>query len=500
MRTNESVEELYHSFIKNGGTRSLISKNSEDSVGRKIYSLVKNLEMRHEDGRRFTLAEKFLAKGISFVEMKLSKERKFVSIKAMLDDFVASGRKVEDLKKTDKEYKEVKNFKMVDENGRRLTVEEKFAAFGHPRKAKLSKDVKADLISAISSFLQNGGDIYMQRSNLPFFRAEYGSFARKQRLVGVVGDLAFQTNLRSLGFDYSEMFYQYGKVLEFYKFKDSLGFVDSYRKNIKMDSFVKASSYKLGLPIPVFVGLVGNADLEGCYLDTDYFGFVTTELGKYLEVHKDFVGMSKIDKPLYEKLKHIARMSFSPDLSEISTEDVAYLLGYGDIKNDFGKESNHSEFTDLLTNIRIIASQKGGKLSRSDIAENDYRKIIGFIASTGATTTSFFKLYDIDYDGKDGKRLAKIWVNGYPYMSEMRAERDRILAEHGLSMSGDCKKEDLFDVLIDASTQAFEKYKSQIFNFEVEKITQANQKDESTQKQFPADKNSGFSKTDGGKV
>ena len=106
MRTNESVEELYHSFIKNGGTRSLISKNSEDSVGRKIYSLVKNLEMRHEDGRKFTLAEKFLAKGISFVEMKLSKERKFVSIKAMLDDFVASGRKVEDLKKTDKEYKE----------------------------------------------------------------------------------------------------------------------------------------------------------------------------------------------------------------------------------------------------------------------------------------------------------------------------------------------------------------------------------------------------------
>lgn len=470
MSAGAEIKRIYKDFIADGGDPSRISKTSDDIVGRKIYNLVRSLEMRGDDGRRFTLAEKFEAQGIPFEQKKYDHNAKYILIKLMLDEFVASGHSVEDLKKTDAEYRKVKDFKMTDEHGRRLTVEEKFSAFGHPRKAKISHDIKTDTIAVISSFLKAGGDIYMPKAKLPFYRAEYASFARSQRDKGVVGDLAFQTNMRELGFDYSELYFEYRKVEELLKFKDESGFVDSYRKDIKMDNFVKTSAYKLGLPIPVFVGLVGNCDLEGCYVDTEYFGFVRTELGKYLETHDNFVGMSKSNKPLYEKLRHIGRMALAPPGMELSTDDIVCLLGFDEIESDFGRTTEKSDVSEILKELRPIAQAKGGKLSRSDIPEKDYRKLVGMIASTGATTTAFFKLYDIDYDGKDGQRLAKVWVNGYPYMKEMRAERDRILAEHGVSMAGGSKKEDLFDVLIDASIQAFEKYKSQIFNFEAERI------------------------------
>ncbi len=266
------------------------------------------------------------------------------------------------------------------------------------------------------------------------------------------------------------MFYQYGKVLELARFKNSEGFVDGYRRDVKMDNFTKTSAYKLGLPIPVFVGLVGNCDLEGCYLDTEYFGFVREGLSRYLKTHENFVGMSKIDKPLYEKLRHIGRMAFSVSGETLSTDDIVCLLGFDDVENDFGVGGKVSDMSEILDKIRPIAEAKGGKLSKNDIPENEYRKLVRMIASTGATTKAFFNLYEIDYDGKEGQRLAKVWENGYPYMKEMRAERDRILAEHNVSMTGNCKKEDLFDVLIDASVQAFEKYRTKIFNFEAEKI------------------------------
>ncbi len=217
------------------------------------------------------MAEKFEANGIPFTQRKFPLSERIEIVRKMLVQYVEDGGDVNDLKKTDKEYQEVHSLKMRDVSGRRLTVEEKFATLGQPRGAKMSRDTRSDAQEAIAKYLAAGGDIYIQKTKLPFFRAEYGSFARGQRARGVTGDFAFQTNLRELGFDYSEMFYQYGKVLELARFKNSEGFVDGYRRDVKMDNFVKTSAYKLGLPIPVFVGLVGNCDLEGCYLDTEVF-------------------------------------------------------------------------------------------------------------------------------------------------------------------------------------------------------------------------------------
>lgn len=163
-------------------------------------------------------------------------------------------------------------------------------------------------------------------------------------------------------------------------------------------------------------------------------------------------------------------MAFNIGGEALTTDDVVCLLGFDNVESDFAVGGEISDASEILNMLRPIAMAKGGKLSRSDIPEKEYRKLVGMIASTGATTKAFFNLYEIDYDGKEGQRLAKVLVNGYPYMKEMRAERDRILAEHGVSINGDCKKEDLFDVLISASVQAFEKYRTKIFNFEAEKI------------------------------
>jgi hypothetical protein len=119
---------------------------------------------------------------------------------------------------------------MLGADGNELSLEDKFAVLGHKRNPQINMQVEKTLKNKILKFLQNGGDIYIQKTDLPFFRPDYTSYARAQRANGVTGDLSFQMNMRKLGFDYSEMFYRYGKVERLKYFKDGYGYVDSYRK------------------------------------------------------------------------------------------------------------------------------------------------------------------------------------------------------------------------------------------------------------------------------
>lgn len=462
----EEIKRRYKQYIDGGGKPEWISKKSTDPIARNLYSLVHYSKLTDGNGRKLSLAEKFEAAGIPFTSKKHPLEMRIVFARAMLDNYVEAGGKIEDLKKDSPEYKEVHNLKITDANGRLLTMEEKFALLGKPRPAKYSNDVRRDLIDAVSNFLAAGGDIYMPKASLPFYRIEYATYARTTRKNGVVGELAFQTNMREIGVDYSEMYYLFGKIEELSNFKDEDGFVDSYRLDEKMDNFVRAAAYKMGVPIPVFVGLVGNCNLRECCIDAEYFEFVKSELRVYLQTHDDFVGLSNKNPTLYRRIKHISRMTFSSDGTALSPNDVLALLDFEDVENDLIDVGNETFKNDIIEKLRLEAEKKGGKLSRSDIDDKDYRKVCFKAAALGATTKGFFKFYGIDYDGKDNQRLSKVWVKDFPFMKEMRAERDRLMASAGVSFYGGCKKEDLFDALIDASIQAYEKYKSQIYNFE----------------------------------
>ncbi len=178
MSASAEVRKIYKDYISRGGDPAKISKKSDDEVARQIYVLVHSLELRDENGRRFTLAEKFEANGIPFTQRKFPLSERIEIVRKMLVQYVEDGGDVNDLKKTDKEYQEVHSLKMRDVSGRRLTVEEKFATLGQPRGAKMSRDTRSDAQEAIAKYLAAGGDIYIQKTKLPFFRAEYGSFAR----------------------------------------------------------------------------------------------------------------------------------------------------------------------------------------------------------------------------------------------------------------------------------------------------------------------------------
>lgn len=475
MASIAKIREKYNAFVKAGGKPVEIAKSSANLAGREIYMLMRNSKII-VDGKRLTLAEIRERAGIPVeVDKEAMLNERIVGLQEMLQNYVDAGHSVSELTKKDAEYEAVHNLwltKTVDGKKIELTLEEKFAALGFPRKAKLSNDVRGDLIRRIKQYIADGGDIYAKKTDLPWFREEYSTYAKMQR-PRVSGELAYQTNMRELGFDYSEMYYKFRKIENLASFKDSNGFVDSYRKDIQMDNFIKTSAGKLGLPVPVFVGLVGNADIKGCYLDTEYIGFVQEELANYLTTHDNLIGLTRTNKQLYDRLRHIANLSIAPEGMMLTTADVVGLLGFKDVKNDFGREGEMTDFGEFTLRIQKIAAQNGGKLSKKDLTANDYRKLQKIVASTGATSSAYLNVFDVEYDGKANHRLAKTWVDKYPYMQEMRAERDRILAEHGVSINGTSKKEDLFDVLIVASMEAFKKYKSQIFNFEAEIVTRA---------------------------
>jgi hypothetical protein len=241
-------------------------------------------------------------------------------------------------------------------------------------------------------------------------------------------------------------------------------------ENNEMNNFVKTASHDLNFPIPIFIGLVGNFDLEGCYLDTEYFRYVYSELAHYYDIYGNFVGLSTNDKALYRKICHIKTTAANPAGERLTTSDVLSIFGFAGAENDFKDSSKQFGVEKILNRLMPIARANGGKLSRKDIPEQDYRQLLSKISATGATTKAFFYLYDIDYEGKTNGRLGRVFVKGYPYMREMRAERDRIMAKKGVSFSGGNSKEELYDVLIDASKQAYNKYRSQIFNFEEDAV------------------------------
>lgn len=81
-------------------------------------------------------------------------------MRAMLDEFVANGGSIDNIKEEDeKKYKKIKDWVVRDESGRKLSLEEKFSLLGHERKSKKVLNAVEEMKKRVEAFVDAGGKL-----------------------------------------------------------------------------------------------------------------------------------------------------------------------------------------------------------------------------------------------------------------------------------------------------------------------------------------------------
>lgn len=465
----ERAKRLVEEFVADGKTVDDLTKKDE------ALRYLEDAKIRGENGDYLTLEEKFAAVGYP----RTPKRTKDVVQKMhnMLENFEReTGRSVQSLTEDDKEYQYVWGVDIKDENGRSLTLQEKFAIAGFERKQKYSSNVKQDLIDGIEDYLAKGGSFHVQRNSFPFANKLYIYKTGLEKSKGV--KLSNNQIMKELGYkQYSDTYYRYRDLEKMAEFVDKDNFADDYKKDKKMRAFVNDAAISLNLPIAVVVELVCGFDLKQVCIETEYFSFVKEEILKFAKKNNNSLeGISKREPLLYSRISLIRKYVSTSYGENISSYDVLRLLDLGHLHNLFSdKPKPVKDISAAISELSSIAQKQNGKIFKKDIENDDYDEIVLKSVRLGMTTKEFFKKYNIDYvDGRSNVRLKKIYAKKYPYIDEMRQRKQELLNERCSSQN--LCKEELFEENLNASLQAYRDFKDKIYKSETEKINNFNEK------------------------
>ena len=293
----EKAKKLVDKYIAQGG------EIDELNPGHEVYDYIASNTIKKADGTNMSLTEKFEKLGY----LRLSKHKKsFVKAKKMLDDYVACGGNVDDLKTSHPIYEYI-CFSQIYSNDDVLlkTMEEKFEALGHPRKRKIAKDVKETLIKEIDEYIAKGGSFDVERTALPFFGRMRTYIRSRYHTKG--DNISFEQAMKDLGYgNYSDICNRCKELEKLKNFRDEEGYVDSYRQDKLYSGYITYLSKTLDLPYSIIIQLLCDEKLKTITISTEYVAYVKAELEKFIEANGSLKGFSR-DKVLYEKFHNLRR-------------------------------------------------------------------------------------------------------------------------------------------------------------------------------------------------
>lgn len=408
----ERVQILLDDYAASGGNVFELKK------GNPIYQKVKDAHVV-VNGKKLTLHEKFVLAGY---DKRVKKAKTIPEITAMLDEFVANGGDVNDLSSTDELYRLVKN---ID---KKMSLYEKFALCKHPREKKKSEDVFVDLKNEILDYLSNGGSLHVERKTLPFYEKMHSAKKNIQRKTGQ--EISTKELFNMLGIKgYSDTYYNYLPIFDFEKFIDENGFADSYRSNASMNTFVDQEAEKLGVPISIFVLLIADQNLKKCLLQTDTLSFTSKQLKEYKEKYGSYDGIARNDKNLFNRLCSLKKTVVSDDGKPVSTKELVGMLDADDETGVFkpytaAEELNFERDVEPLVEI---ARNNNNRLSTRDIDIKTYRLLTSYASRNNITIKAIFSDFGVEYvDFKGTNSHSHLFVDKYPFIEEMRKDRDSL--------------------------------------------------------------------------
>lgn len=454
----ENATKKLNKFIESGGTVEKLKK------GDPAYDYIKNAKVFDEAGQKLDLSEKFKLLGMDRKQKRVNNAVEEIVLKVKA--FVAAGGDVQTLNTKDELYQYIKNANVKDEYGRKLNLEEKFAAAGINRQPVRSLDVKKDLIEAIELYLQDDkNSFHIERKQLPFYEK---LLTYRRCLMRNGKELSTQQIMKDLGYkNYSDLFYRFKNLFKIEAFEEEEGFVDAYRSDSKVSGLFVSAAATLDLPEPLVVMLVMGKKLKKCYIQVDYFDYVKNNLLVYLNKYGTLKGISNINPPLYMQICHIKKCLSTGEDKNYSNKDVLNILGLKDAKNGFYAESTSAvDFNYTLEKIREIAQEKDC-VSAKDLPDQYYRVMVGKAIRYGIGVEDMFKACGINYkSGRKLPRLNGVYVDKYPYIDQMQERKKQLLQQENLA--GLCKEE-AFEKTVAVALKVYDEFKDKIDAYQKQK-------------------------------
>lgn len=436
--------KMLEEYVANGGDVGDLTKND------RIYKYISGVRI---DGKRLSVEETFAFFG--FPRRVHRWKSPIVRGRRMLEDYVANGGDVDNLSTKDEIYQYIKNAKITID-GNRLSVEESFAYLGFPRKSKIAKDVKAQLVCDIDEYLKNGGSFHVNRKSLPFFE-RLRTYRRALEREGIV--FTNEQAMKSLGYNqYSNIYFRFFELHKIAEMQSEGEYIDI---DSRTQGVLQKAAISTKLPAPLIVTLLYDKNMSSYFVEADYFNYVVQEMQNYVEKNGSLKGLSNKEPKLYQKFIHIKRYMFTGDLESLSSLDVLKAMGFDGVESFL--TSAVRDFDLLKTIDKLRAASDDGSLEFSDIDKLDYCYLNVYSKRVGTSLKELLNSCGLDYKGQNkGYVLGRIKSHQYPYIAQMRQRRDELMEESGVSLENGYCKEEIFEKKFEVCRQVYEEFKEKI--------------------------------------
>jgi hypothetical protein len=390
-------------------------------------------------------------------KMELKNSSFYKKSTQMLADFVANGGDVSNLTKDDQIYKYIKNSKVFDADGKLIDLETKFTLLGYPRKSKISKNLREDLINEIREYLINGGSFHIERKKLPFYERLHSY--RVQLLHKGINLTHEQIMREDLGFhEFSDTYFRCQGIFQLKHFRNENGFVDSYKSHIKFNNYIKELSQTYNLPIPIIITLLADEKCTRYEMVVDKIKYAERLLKNYATKHGTFVGIKRTDKTTYEAFEYLTKYYSDGTEAKYSKADWLSIFGLGDVEHRF-RDKTENEIVDVESIVEKLKKQFGDNIViHQEINKNDYRTLIKKAVALNISVAQLLNEYGLKSNGISSERLSRTWLNEVPYLKEMKKTRDEIIAKSSKPKS----KEEEFEIKLKAVISIYEEFKEKL--------------------------------------
>ncbi len=385
----------------------------------------------------------------------------------MLTEFVAKGGNVNDLKSQDEIYRYIKGTRVISEDGKLLTLEEKFAYVGFPRQAKQSKDVRTDLIFAINSYIEQGGSFHVNRKSFPFY-PELLTYSSHLKRKGI--NMTHEEIMHEIGFDeYSDLYFRSLGIFNLSKYRDEKGFVDSYREDERMAAFVTDLAISLQLPICLLVSLISDEKLKKNYISLDKIKYTQRALENYAKENGSFLGIKRNAPDVYEMFNYLVKYYSDGSQQRYSREEWLQILGLDEYAHEFQDKTPNANVD--IEEIMVGLKEKYGTqvIKVKDLDSVQYHVIVKKAVAMGITVSELFRIYELKCNGIAQKRLSSTTLSHIPYLQEMKRRRDELILQLADRRTTTCK-EGFFETKVKACLQVYQEFKERLETYMPEAI------------------------------
>lgn len=402
--------------------------------------------------------------------MELNQDSQFYK-KAVqyIEEFLATGKKIEEMTTKDKAYRYIKNSRVYDENGELIKLEKLFELLGYPRAKKYSRDVRDDLIKEINEYLEQGNSLHIERKKLPFYERLL-TYTHVLRRKGVM--LTHEQIMKEdLGFrQFSDIYFRAHKALKIKDYRDSEGFVDDYKSNKNLKAFIKDLAITYEVPYYFIVVFMCGEKLRRYNISIDRVAFVKRELENYAAEHNGTLqGLRWKDSTLYSSFDYL--IDYFSDGSGRTFTKQEWLEAFElDIPNRFRAQAKQidEDIEDVI--LRLKQQFPNGFVVAKDMNQADYRRIIKKSISLGITVSELLKKYDLNCKGSSMSRLSRVSVDEIPYIYEMKTRFADLILASGKTKENNVCKEEILEARVQAMQQVYAEFKERLDSYLPEKI------------------------------